>query len=337
MQVTVNQKERDCTYDVMKGIGIFLMVLGHTIGPESTIHRFIYAFHMPLFFILSGFFTKQIEIWKNVVKLFNRLLKPVIFIYFNVLLIKGLHHYLNTDVPGIDWDFVIYGKGPGWFLLALFWGRIIFNILLTYFSRRYLFLSLFISLLPMCLTMWTTISMPFNILQGLTSIIFIAIGYYVKQNNILQSLSRHNKLCIALSLLFWLNTSIFGEIEMSTCHFKLWMIDCLGAVGGTFLCLCLSKSITRHLITTTKILTSISIFSLAIYAFHSIDFCIPTWHKLLPFVNKDYMVYAVLLARISLFYPIILSTDSSPILYRLFVGKHLDGQNSSPPLQNNKS
>lgn len=42
--------------DIAKGLTIILMVLGHTSIPEFA-SRFIWAFHMPLFFIASGWTT----------------------------------------------------------------------------------------------------------------------------------------------------------------------------------------------------------------------------------------------------------------------------------------
>ena len=42
--------KRESTIDIMKGIGILLVVLGHTYYNS----QIIYSFHMPLFFILSG-------------------------------------------------------------------------------------------------------------------------------------------------------------------------------------------------------------------------------------------------------------------------------------------
>ena len=42
--------KRDITIDTMKGIGILLVVFGHTFHESQA----IYSFHMPLFFILSG-------------------------------------------------------------------------------------------------------------------------------------------------------------------------------------------------------------------------------------------------------------------------------------------
>lgn len=42
--------KRDATIDIMKGLGLLLVVLGHTYNDSQV----IYSFHMPLFFILSG-------------------------------------------------------------------------------------------------------------------------------------------------------------------------------------------------------------------------------------------------------------------------------------------
>ena len=44
-------KQRDPVIDSMRGIGIVLMVLGHSGFPGTD---FIYLFHMALFFMLSG-------------------------------------------------------------------------------------------------------------------------------------------------------------------------------------------------------------------------------------------------------------------------------------------
>ena len=47
-------KQRDAVLDAMRGIGIVLMVAGHS-GFAGT--DFIYLFHMALFFMLSGYFS----------------------------------------------------------------------------------------------------------------------------------------------------------------------------------------------------------------------------------------------------------------------------------------
>lgn len=64
-------KQRDCSFDVLKGILILLVVFGHTIQDVSTynqvdywhLHAFnsVYLFHMPLFVFVSGYFTRSIS------------------------------------------------------------------------------------------------------------------------------------------------------------------------------------------------------------------------------------------------------------------------------------
>lgn len=68
--------------DIAKGIGIILMVIGHT-NPPQYVFNYIYIFHMPLFFILSGYFFNQ-----------ETLRKPATFIYKKI---KGLY------IPYIKW------------------------------------------------------------------------------------------------------------------------------------------------------------------------------------------------------------------------------------------
>ena len=58
-------KERAYEIDVLKGFGILLVILGHCMPDfpiniledkfSAELQRFIYTFHMPMFFFCSGF------------------------------------------------------------------------------------------------------------------------------------------------------------------------------------------------------------------------------------------------------------------------------------------
>ena len=57
------EKKRDISFDIAKGIAIFLVVWGHVLQQgipaaveEHYIFKTIYAFHMPLFAVISGYF-----------------------------------------------------------------------------------------------------------------------------------------------------------------------------------------------------------------------------------------------------------------------------------------
>ena len=48
---------RDPSFDILKGLGILLMIMGH-VGFGELFSKYIHAFHMPLFFLISGYFYK---------------------------------------------------------------------------------------------------------------------------------------------------------------------------------------------------------------------------------------------------------------------------------------
>ena len=79
------QKNRDLSVDLAKGIGIMLVVTGHACCPKLP-HGIIYAFHMPLFFMLSGLFIQrqcQDKLGVYLKKNFRSLLLP--YLYFNLI------------------------------------------------------------------------------------------------------------------------------------------------------------------------------------------------------------------------------------------------------------
>ena len=66
-------KIRDITFDIAKGIGIVLVVIGHYIPDNAPswyigFVSFVYHFHMPLFFMIAGFFyersIKKVGYWR---------------------------------------------------------------------------------------------------------------------------------------------------------------------------------------------------------------------------------------------------------------------------------
>lgn len=64
--------------DFAKGVGIVLMVIGH-IHANDMLNKYIYAFHMPLFFIVSGMLYSENKTFIKLVKTrFRALVIPYI-------------------------------------------------------------------------------------------------------------------------------------------------------------------------------------------------------------------------------------------------------------------
>lgn len=122
--------------DVLKGIGIILMVIGH-LYPNTIVDKWLHAFHMPLFFIISGFlYTKKKNFSQYFFKKCYTLLLPYMFIggihliimlLINVIkkesidiMIRYIYHFLWMNSSGLPIC------GAIWFLTAIFFTDIIF-------------------------------------------------------------------------------------------------------------------------------------------------------------------------------------------------------------------
>lgn len=76
-------QERDISLDRLKGIGIIFVVLGHCISNES-IWTYIYSFHMPLFFLITGYCNSgrlNLPFKKFVIKKFKSIVVPYTFLF----------------------------------------------------------------------------------------------------------------------------------------------------------------------------------------------------------------------------------------------------------------
>ena len=51
--------------DISKAIAIIAMIIGHTFPYGSAIRNLIFSFHMPLFFILTGFTMRDLSDWPD--------------------------------------------------------------------------------------------------------------------------------------------------------------------------------------------------------------------------------------------------------------------------------
>lgn len=127
-----NSAKRVAWADNLKAFAIFLVVLGHT-GLEGqslivhTIRTWIYEFHMPLFFLLSGLsfsivFNRGFKsIAKQIINVsLIYVIQSVIYILFNI----ATHHFLNIQTQvnaSISnlYTFFISPIGHFWYLHAL--------------------------------------------------------------------------------------------------------------------------------------------------------------------------------------------------------------------------
>ena len=110
--------------DIAKGLGIWLVYIGH-VPPSAYVLRFIYNFHMPLFFFLSGLFLdeKKYSLKDFVITRCKTLLIPLVtFCIFAVVI---------NFIPSFDFKHPSMGIGGAalWFLPVLFFSEVIVYLL----------------------------------------------------------------------------------------------------------------------------------------------------------------------------------------------------------------
>lgn len=304
-------------FDILKGIGILLVIICHTFMKE--IGPYITAFHMPLFFIVAGYFYKQNSFIVHLRKDFRRLVIPYLFICIATMFIASVQESLTNHAVSIVTD-VLYGCGtPAWFLLGLFGSRAIFNRVLCLCPNRYIIVSLVISSIPLAISLNDELPTTLSFFSSICGVIFVAIGFYVKHHHVLELLDSHRIIAITLSVLFWLNTSIFGAVDLHYSVFKLWIIDYLGACGGTYLCYSVSRFVDLNTTKLKTILVWWGYFSFVVFSFHAIEYVFPNWHVLASFSdNSPIRPFVILSFRLIFAWLAVLVTMRISILKSIF-------------------
>ncbi len=152
--VKENRKPRVEWVDTAKALGMFLVFYGHLIknlysdGNDIAFlqHKYIYTFHMPLFFFLSGFYFKPVQNFGLKFKqLFLSRLLPVFTFGLISLPLWLLYNFMidgSMKLPDIALKILSYGRGNPqlniitWFLVCLFMAEIIIAAISTIFKKR---------------------------------------------------------------------------------------------------------------------------------------------------------------------------------------------------------
>lgn len=190
--------KRDCSIDILKGILILLVILGHSGVKFSHV---IFWFHMPLFFVISGYLLhipdKQHEkIW--MIRKFKQLMLPYVVYSF----ILGSLEIVNgpTEV-WLYWVKTLYGgksaQGVYWFITVLLTSQCMITFLWNRVKSTKILSQIFI----LMYIIGTVISkiyvnsngnmlsiiriIPWDLDVCLLAMPYIAIGILLKQNMVL--------------------------------------------------------------------------------------------------------------------------------------------------------
>lgn len=221
--------QRIAWIDSSKGIGILLVVLGHTFLPID-LKSFIFSFHVPLFFFISGFLTtkKDLKFQEFIVKRIKSLIVPY-FIYSFIFIIYMIIRVQTGTIENVDITRflvgVFYSIGvDNWMVIIPLWFvTCLFAVELMFFSFKklkndwvILIFLIILSILGYLQTLFSHPRLPWSIDIALTALVFFGIGYLCSKHTTFFSLK--NKYVIFSLLILSILTNVLftnNNIDMN--------------------------------------------------------------------------------------------------------------------------
>ena len=250
----MKQESRNKNIDIARGIAIILMVMGH-IGFGARFDFYIHTFHMPFWFLISGYFYKQNSIENCVVKNVKNLIVPYIVygiadIMFTWVLKKGfpvsdLKHLLWINQEGIT------VSGALWFLTAMFFCQITMHLIIKYISNCYLRTTVVVALFIFGVSIKCLIHayLPWALNAALVGGLLYYIGWMAKEKFYI--FHEIFEKCGPIIYILWVGISAFmcnmnSYINMRTSSYGNPILFIVNAVNMTLLLYGVSVFISRY-------------------------------------------------------------------------------------------
>ena len=119
--------------DVLKGLLIILVVLGHF--DKGVLHNVIFLFHMPLFFMASGFLLKRDRLEKRyIVNKVQSLMRPYL-IYLAVDLFLVQRDFSIKSIIRALWGGRVF-PGVYWYVTCFLFALLLLSIMIRYLPDK---------------------------------------------------------------------------------------------------------------------------------------------------------------------------------------------------------
>ena len=184
----LKEKKRIDYIDLYRGFGIVIMVMGH-VGFGAEFDYWCHGFHMPMWFIVSGyFFNKEIKFKELVKKKTKQLIIPYVsfglFYYLiwlvlkrDALLFNPVLNLLFINTSGLPISGVI------WFLTCLFCMEIICFFIFKMKTTARILIVLTLVTLVYIINVFLEFRLPWALDTAIISIPFFMFGYYLNEKN----------------------------------------------------------------------------------------------------------------------------------------------------------
>ncbi len=261
-------EKRKSFLDIIKGIGIILVVIGHVYS-NATVSYWIYSFHMPLFFFAGGWLYKRRNIVLDIVRRIQTVVVPylcfgtITLVYWQLIERK----FRSSDLSFVDsvlgfllgkYDQLDFNQHL-WFLPSYFIVTVLFNAIVVMGRKYGKQLALIVSLVMSVIYVLIPLpSLPWGIDRAFRFIGFYAMGMLFSTFHIDEKATKAGKgilllfAIISISInyllashfecsgIMWFVTATFGVFSMlllSLCIEHNRLLEYLGLVSLGVLCI----------------------------------------------------------------------------------------------------
>ena len=294
---------RDKTFDILKGLGIILVIVGHC--DIGRLHPFIDSFHMPLFFFIAGFFLRKRSVIEDIRISAKRLFVPYIFVVCTICVVELLANLVNGSFLVADFlrllpkyllcvrddhspEWLIGDIGILWFLPAMFWGRSLVVLLINNVKSMKIQCVLVVSFVLLGMLLHKYVFVPYCIPQGLFAAGFIYVGFVTNYFDVLNKPKA--KCLLPVLILLWIYSSSQGGLSMVCCWFSTECVSgVLGAYGMFFALYLIVKRLSANDLQFFNVISFWGRCCFIVYCVHAIEMNFCNWNA----IAKYFMIPSV--------------------------------------------
>lgn len=233
--------------DMLKGWGMLLVMLGHVKIPDFLI-VYIYSFHMPLFFFISGY-VFNIDKYKNTVEFFKSKSRSLLIPYLSFSLLNYIfwlmfRRFANHNpaiykpligiligMRGSEWAIC---TGTLWFVLALFISEIFLFFIIKYSknkNKNIITWLLVFTFLGCLYNKFVGVRLIWSIDVSFIAVGFLGLGYLTRKNDLI-SIIKGKKNIILLCLISVFASVLNGGNDMFKGVYGNYIIFYIASIAG---------------------------------------------------------------------------------------------------------
>ena len=286
--------QRNVLIDALKGLGILFMIFGHAQLPP-VLQQPICLFHMPLFFLISGYLYKNKGLFLTTKHSLRKIIIPYLFTGFVIWIILiiqkgeydwGISLLFGNAYKTLSWN-QSYTVGPLWFLMSFFSAQLLYSIIfkIKHEEKRFLICIVLFEISIILKHFYNML--PLGILPAMSGILFMQIGQSLRTKK--HFYICHKKILCLFGVIAYIICLFKGNLAMSWHIYDLNLLLFVSATFVTILCYLLLKRWGGHYYKLNKL----GYYSLPLMCIHAVDRKIGITISLTQFITDNNFLLGV--------------------------------------------